>query len=139
MPTKGFALFVSLALVLALAMTVQAQQPPQQTATQFYMAYKAAFRKATTLQDTFPYMAKAKLDEIKGASPADLKMMWEMVKDMYVFSGEKVVKETPTPTGATLEVEAMDPDKKRYRATVMLVKENGAWKFAEEDWTPVKP
>ena len=139
MTIRRSATLVAAAILLALPLTVLAQQPREQSATQFYMAYKAAFRKAHTIQDTFPYMSKAKLDQVKDATPADLKMMWDMVKDMYVFSGEKVVTETATATGATLEVEAVDPTKKRYRATVTLVKESGAWKFVDEEWSAVKP
>ena len=136
MPIKPRVNFVSLAIMLALSATIVAQQPPQQSATQFYMAYKAAFRKAKTMKELFPYMAKEKLAELKDASAADLGKLWEMAKELYVFSGEKVVTETLTPTGATLNVEAVDPDKKKYRATVTLVKENNAWKLAEEDWSP---
>jgi len=128
---------VALITMLALSATLPAQQPPQ-SATQFYMAYKAAFHKAKSMNELFPYMAKEKLEQVKSASAADLKMMWSMAKDLYVFSGEKVVKETATPSGATLEVQAVDPEKNNYRATVTLVKQNNAWKFLEEDWSPAK-
>ena len=42
----------------------------------------------------------------------------------------KVVKETATPDGATLSLEAIDRDKKPLVSSVDIVKESGAWKIA---------
>jgi hypothetical protein len=52
----------------------------------------------------------------------------------------KVVKETPTPDGATLSLEGLDRDKKPIVSSVDIVKENGAWKMtpAVEHWHPKK-
>ncbi len=125
----------SLAVLLAMIATVSAAQPAEQTATEFYMSYKAAFRKAKKMDELLPYMSKAKLGEIQELPVADRPAAFEMMKDMYVFSNQKVVKETRTPTGATLEVEAVDPNKKKYKATVELVRENNAWKFQDESWS----
>jgi len=133
-------ILLALALVTfaVTASAAAAGQSQKQSATDFYMSYKAAFRKATKMEDLFPYMSKEKLAELKGASAADLRQLWEMSKDLYVFTNEKVVKETLTATGATLDVEAVDADKKKYKATVTLVKEANAWKFQEESWTPAE-
>jgi len=125
-----------LAVACAALCSAAVSQAQEQTATQFYQAYKAAFAKAKTIDELLPYMSKAKVDEIRQLPKADWPKAFEMIKDFYVFSNEKVVKETKTATGATLNVEAIDPDKKKYKATVTLVNEGGAWKFSEEDWSP---
>jgi hypothetical protein len=113
-----------------------ASQPADQTATQFYTSYKAAFGKAKKIDDLLPFMSKAKLEEIQQLPRKDWPRAFEMMKDLYVFKGEKVVSEKVTATGATLQVEAVDPTNKRYKATVTLVKEGKVWKFEEEEWTP---
>ena len=125
-----------LAVTCAALYTAAVSQAQEQTATQFYQAYKAAFTKAKTIDELLPFMTKAKVDEISQLPKADWPKAFEMIKDFYVFSNEKVVKETATATGATLNVEAIDPDKKKYKATVTLLREGGAWKFSEEDWSP---
>jgi hypothetical protein len=50
----------------------------------------------------------------------------------------KVIKETATPNGATLSLEAVDRDRKPVISSVDIVKENGAWKTtaAVEQWKP---
>ena len=124
-----------LAVTCAALCTAPVSQAQEQTATQFYQAYKAAFGNAKTIDELLPYMSKAKVEEIKQLPKADWPKAFEMIKDFYVFSDEKVVKETKTETGATLNVEAVDPDKKKYKGTVTLLREDG-WKFSEEDWSP---
>ena len=44
----------------------------------------------------------------------------------------KVVKETPTVNGATLEITAIGPTNTKLKGTVTLVKEGGAWKWDGE-------
>jgi hypothetical protein len=50
------------------------------------------------------------------------------------MTGVKVLKETPTATGATLDVEGVGEDKSKQTGTVTLVKEAGAWKVDKESW-----
>ena len=61
--------------------------------------------------------------------------MFEMIKMMGDITNIKVVKETATKTGATLNVEALDPDKKKTTGTVQIVKEGTAWKVGKESWS----
>ena len=61
-------------------MTTQAQKP--QSGTEFYLAYKAAFDKANKIEDIYPFMAAARLAEMKATPAEDRKMMFEMVKTM---------------------------------------------------------
>src|SRR5229473_2519246 len=53
-----------------------------------------------------------------------------MVKRVFSTQTDvKVNKETATPNGATLSLEAMDRDRKPVVSSVDIVKENGAWKI----------
>ena len=61
--------------------------------------------------------------------------MFEMMKMMGAITNVKVVKETPSATGATLDVTALDPDKKPTKGTIDVVKEGGAWKIGSESWS----
>ena len=110
----------------------QAQKP--QSGTEFYLAYKAAFDKATKIEDIYPFMAAARLAEMKATPAEDRKMMFEMIKSMGAMTGVKVLKETPTATGATLDVEGVGEDKSKQTGTITLVKEAGAWKVDKESW-----
>jgi hypothetical protein len=127
----GLALAAVVALSLG-AVTAQAQKP--QSGTEFYLAYKAAFDKATKIEDIYPFMAAARLAEMKATPADDRKMMFDMIKSMGAMTGVKVLKETPTATGATLDVEGVGEDKSKQTGTITLVKEAGAWKVDKESW-----
>ncbi len=133
--TARAAVGLALAAVVALslgAVTAQAQKP--QSGTEFYLAYKAAFDKATKIEDIYPFMAAARLAEMKATPADDRKMMFDMIKSMGAMTGVKVLKETPTATGATLDVEGVGEDKSKQTGTITLVKEAGAWKVDKESW-----
>jgi len=111
---------------------LQAQKP--QSGTEFYLAYKAAFDKAKKIEDIYPYMAKERLAQMKETPAADRAMMFDMIKEMGAVTGVKVLKETATPTGATLDVEGVGAGKTKQTGTITLVKEAGAWKIDKESW-----
>jgi len=125
------ALLVAALLVPSLAQPAAAQT---QTASQFYTAYRAAFDKAKKIEDLFPYMAKKNIDQVNATPAAERAQMFEMIKMVGAITDVKIVKETKTATGATLDVTAMDPDKKPTKGTVEIVKEGGAWKLGNESW-----
>jgi len=114
------------------AIAAHAQKP--QSGTEFYLAYKAAFDKASKIEDIYPFMAAGRLAEMKATPAEDRKMMFEMVKTMGTVTGIKVLKETATPTGATLDVEGVGADKAKTTGIITLVKEAGAWKMDKENW-----
>lgn len=133
--TVRSAICMALAAVVALgvgAMTTHAQKP--QSGTEFYLAYKAALDKAIKIEDIYPFMAASRLAEMKAAPAEDRKMMFEMLKTIGTVTGAKVLKETATPTGATLDVEGVGADKEKTTGTITLVKEAGAWKVDKENW-----
>jgi hypothetical protein len=127
---------VSLGLALCAAALVVASLAAQtKTASQFYMDYRVAFDKATKIDDVLPYMSKQRVDQV-AATPADERAkMFEMIKMMGTLTEVKVLKEAKSADGATLTVEALDPDKKKTTGTIKVIKEGGAWKIDGESWS----
>ena len=122
-------IIVLLFAALLAATLIVAAQP--QTGAQFYAEYRAAFAKAKGFGDLAPMMSKAQREKL-AAIPADQqKTLWDLSKQMDVRD-LKVVKETPTASGATLEITAIGPGGK-LKGTVKLVKEGGAWKWDGEE------
>jgi hypothetical protein len=109
-------------------------QTSEQTATQFYMAYRAAFQKAAKVEDLFPFMGSAQRAQVEKTPAAERPEMFEFIKAVNSFTNVKVLKETKTATGATLEVEGLDEEKKKATATVEVIREGGAWKIGKESW-----
>jgi hypothetical protein len=107
----------------------------QKTATQFYMDYQAAFAKAKTIDEILPFMAKARVDEVKATPAGERAKMFEFIKMMASeHKNVKVAKETKTATGYTLEVTATTSDKKTATGTIEIVNEGGAMKVSRESW-----
>ena len=117
------------------ALAAQASKTPTaQTPSQVYTAYRAAFDKATREDDIKPFQSKKVRDEFDAMPAAQRADMFKMMKAMGTMASVKVVKETLTPTGATLSVDAINPSKVKMTCEVTLVKEDGAWKIAHENW-----
>lgn len=130
------AIGTALALVLATIGVARAQQPQAQTATQFYVAYRAAFDKATKIDDLFPYMAAKNMKQAESTPKEERAKMFGLMKIMGSVTDMKVLKEEHTPDGgALLTVEALDPDHKKTSGKVTIVKEGGAWKVGGESWS----
>jgi hypothetical protein len=128
---RAVSLTAALGAAVALLTPLAAQT---KTASQFYMDYRTAFDKATTIDDVLPYMSKQRADEV-AATPADERAkMFEMIKMMGALTEVKILKEAKTPEGATLTVEALDPEKKKTTGTVKVIKEGDAWKLDGESW-----
>jgi len=123
--------------MLAFVSTVALAQQPAQTASQFYMKYRAAFDKAKTVDEILPYMAKENRSQVEATPAADRAKMFEMIKMMNTLTAVKIVKEERATdgTGATLTVEGMDTDKKKNTGKVTVVKEAGEWKVGKESWS----
>ena len=121
----------SLVAVFVLAALAVAAQP--KTGTQFYAEYRAAYAKAKGFNDMLPLMSKAQKDKLAGIPAAQQKALWDVNKQ-YDVRDVKVVKETPTAGGATLDITGTGPDKTTIKGTVKLVKEGGAWKWDGEEF-----
>ncbi len=126
--------FLCLALLVGSVPALRAQAPAE-TATQFYTKYLAASGKATKIEQLLPMMGGDTKKQIEATPVAQRAQMFEMFKMMSSMNtGIKVVKETATPKGATLNLEGLGPDKKKVTGVATIVKEAGAWKFAGEEW-----
>jgi hypothetical protein len=128
--------FVAAAVVAGLAAMPAHAQKADQTASQFYLAYRAAFDKAKAIDDLLPYMSKKNVDQVK-ATPADQRAkMFEMIKEMGALKNVKILKEAKNGDGATLTVEALGPpDNAKTTGTIDIIKESGAWKIGKESWS----
>ena len=80
------------------------------------MAYRSAFDKAKKIDDLFPYMSKENIDQVNQTPAGERAKMFEMMKMMGAITDVKIVKETTTATGATLDVRRSIPTRSRRRA-----------------------
>jgi hypothetical protein len=117
---------------LAVATAARAQAP---TAAEFYLQYRQAFDAAQKIDEVLPFMAAAMRKEIEATPSAERPQLFEMIKMMNTLTSVRIRKETATAAGATLVVDALDADKAKIAGTVEIVKENGAWKVAKENWS----
>lgn len=122
-----------MAALMLLAFPVSAQKTGQ-TATQFYTEYRAAWEKAKTMDPLMPYMSKESKAQYEATPKAQRQPMFEMMKSFGALSNVKVVKETKTPTGYTLEMTGVNSEKKPARGTAEIIMEDGAMKLKKESW-----
>jgi Protein of unknown function (DUF3828) len=125
---------VCLPIVLFATASVFAQAATQ-SASDFYLQYRKAFDSAKKIEDVVPFMSADTKKQIEATPAAERAQMFEMIKMMGALTNVKIAKETPTATGATLTVNALDSDKKNTTGTIDIVKENGAWKIGKESWS----
>ncbi len=136
MPTPRLARFVTAALVLAFTASLAFAQKPAQTASEFYMKYRAAFDKAKTVDEILPYQSKTNRAQVEKTPAADRAKMFELMKMMNKMTGVKVLKEERAADGSvTLTVEGMTEDKRKNNGKVTVVKEGGEWKLGSENWS----
>ena len=102
---------------------------------EFYLAYRAAFDQATSFDELLPWAAKARREQITKAPASERAEAFAMVKMFDDRINVTVVNETPSASGAELQVEAISAES-RAKATgvITLVKEDGAWKIDRESW-----
>lgn len=130
-----FVWLASIGLLITAMVSAIAAQPANQTATEFYTAYRAAFAKAKAIEDLTPYMSKEMKAQVDSTPAAERPKMFEFVKEMSAaITNVKVLKETKTDEGVTLTVEGMD-GKEKMTGQIRILRENGAWKMGRESWS----
>jgi hypothetical protein len=95
--------------------------------------------KAKSINEITPFWTAETVDEFNMEPESARAGALAMVKRLYGGqTGVKVVKETTTPIGATLSLEAKARDQKPIVSSVDVVQEKGAWKVtaAVEQWKP---
>jgi hypothetical protein len=127
---------VAVCAAIAAGSMATAGQPAKQTASQFYMAYRAAFEKATKIEDVLPYMCAANRQQVESTPAADRGKIFGMIKMLDAHTNIKVVKEDHQSDGSVvLGVSAYDTDQKQnVTAAVTILKEDGMWKLGKESW-----
>ena len=126
-------------LVQAPSQPAKVSGPPSETATQFYLRYRAAVTKATSVDEVLTFWSDDVVNEYKSAPPdqradlAGIKRMNGMASNVTVT--REAVSTGPGTSNALLSLEGIGMDQKRVTATAHLVKKEGAWKLAEpEEW-----
>jgi len=124
------------ALVALVAMCVAGSLLAQigKTPSQAFLEYRAAFEKAKTVEEILPFMDKITRAQIAKTPAAERKQMLAMMQMMGDARGVKVVKETKNDKGVELAVEGTTPDKKKSTGKILMVREDGTWKRASENW-----
>ena len=123
------------AIILLVAATAPALAKQSQTASEFYMAYRAAFDKAKTIEEVLPLMSKETRAKVEATPAAERPKMFAFVKENSKMTNVRVVKETKTQQGVTLTVEALSADNQAMTGQILIVKEGGAWKLGKESWS----
>jgi heme/copper-type cytochrome/quinol oxidase subunit 4 len=123
--------FLAAVVLTVMAVTASAQQ---QTASQFYMQYRAAFDKAKAIEDLLPFMSAPRRKQMEATPAAERAKMFEVFKLLGTMTQVKITKETRTADGAVLTVEGLDSDKAKTVGEITLVRENDAWKLDKESF-----
>jgi hypothetical protein len=116
---------------------IAAQIQATESATEFYMRWRSTVLSAKTVDALATFLDADTLEQLKMEPEPAKSETLPMMRRLYQQQNDvKVVKETTTPRGVTLSLEAVDSDKKPLVGTVDVVKENGAWKMtnAVERW-----
>ena len=104
-----------------------------QTPSQFYLEYRAAFDKATRLDDILPFMAAHKRQQAEAMPALVRDLGFPAMKSMNAVTSLTILKEDIAGDNATLTVEGVSSGKSRT-GTVTVVRESGAWKIGGESW-----
>lgn len=112
---------------------------PAESASQFYLRWRAVALKAQSMDEIVPFWTAETKEQFNMQPDAVKADTLTMMRRFYGMQTDvRVVRNTPTAGGATLSLEALDGDKKPIVSVVDVVKENGAWKMtaAVERWHP---
>ena len=82
MRRRRVARYLTVVLVSGLATIPALAQKADQTASQFFLAYRAAFDKAKSIDELLPYMAKKNVDQVKATPAEERAKMFAMIKEM---------------------------------------------------------
>jgi len=126
-------------LAQAPSQPTQASGPPSETATEFYVRYRAAVAKATSVDEVLAFFSDDAANEFRSAPPDERVDLAGMKRMNGMVSGVMVTREAvstgPGTSDALLSLEGIGNDQKKVTATAHLVKKEGAWKLAEpEQW-----
>lgn len=129
--------FAAAMILAALGGSPASAQPAAsyESGSAFYLAYRQAFDKATTIDELLPWVAKGRAEQIAKAPDTERREAFAMIKMFDDRTNVTVTRETPSAAGAELQVEGVSAEG-RGKATgvITLVKEGGAWRIERESW-----
>jgi len=128
---KPAAIFVAALMLLAMP---AAAQKPGQTPTQFYNEYRAAWMQSKSMDTLLPFVSKESRAQYETTPKEQRQSMFRMMKEMGTMTDVKVVRESKTASGYTLELSGTGPEKKPATGTAEIVVEDGALKLKKESW-----
>ena len=103
--------------------------------SEFYLAYRVAFDKATSIDELLPWVAQGRREQIAKAPADERKEAFAMIKMFDDRTNVTVISETPTASGVELRVEGISAESKaKATGVITLVKESGVWKIERESW-----
>jgi hypothetical protein len=109
------------------------QKQTAETATQFYLRWRATALNAKSMDEIIPFWTGATVQQFNMGPASARADTLPMLKRFYATQANvKVVNETATATGATLSLEGVNSSGKPIVAIVPIAKEDGAWKVTGE-------
>ena len=124
-------------LALGLATPALAQKASDaKTASEYFVAYHKAMSTAKTIEDLRPFMPIEQQQQMDKASKEEQALGVEMLSGAYSdLTNLKVVKETQTANGYTLDVTATQAsDNTAGTGTVEISKDKTGWRVDSEVW-----
>jgi hypothetical protein len=104
------------------------------SASRSFLNYREAFDKAKTIEEVLPYLGAPMRASVEAAPKEQRDAGFRLVKLMNDIIGVKVVKETLAGAEATLDATGTSSLGDDVRGTIVLMKEDGAWKLKSEKW-----
>jgi hypothetical protein len=90
--------------------------------------------KSTSMDTLLPYVSNDNRAQYETMPQEQRQLMFTMMKEMGTVTDLKVVRETKTASGYTLELSGTNPEKKPATGTAEIVVEGGALKLKKESW-----
>ncbi|HKD11581.1 MAG TPA: hypothetical protein VKE50_05870 [Thermoanaerobaculia bacterium] len=133
---RGFAVLAGLGITLAASLWAQ---KPAQSPSEFYLSYVAAAEKMKSLKDILPYVPADQAAMMSKMPKEFDKEMQEAVKKELV-TDVKIQKESPYQDGYLLQMTGTQKAaSKKVTGWAKIIKENGSWKLAKDDWSGTPP
>ena len=127
-------LITILTLVLCLTVTVIAQTQQDET-IKFYNSYVEATKNAKSINDLKPYLSQNNINQLGEITKEDEALFLEIVKDQRrKFQITSITSKIKGDT-AILTIDGIDTsNNEAIDGIAYLVKENGKWKFVQEEF-----
>lgn len=131
MPNRRVAVsaVLCIALMWGSGVTAQTQSP-----SEMYREFVAAARQATSLDQIARFLSAGWLKDMKAAPKAQQENWLKFMKTTWSLSDLKFTSESVTGDKATLEATGKTAAGKSAKGKIVLVREKGAWKLADEAW-----